>query len=109
LSLNWELNVMSKITKEKFLALLKESVKMSNNCMYADATKGDYYGSSLTMMSEAGVMTFGVVHSQDGNGARIFNKNMDTMMVVDEPILLKDFKAIQKLMLKINKQISTLT
>jgi hypothetical protein len=77
--------------------------------MYADATKGDYYGSSLTMMSDAGVITFGVVHSKDGNGARVFNKNMDTMMVVEEPIMLSDFKEVQKLMLKINKKISTLT
>lgn len=100
---------MKKISKEKFVTLLKESEKMSNNCMYADASKDDYYGSSLTMMSEAGVMTFGVVHSKDGNGARVFNKNMETMMLVDEPILLKDFKELQKVMLKINKKISTLT
>lgn len=100
---------MKKISKEKFLTLLKESEKMSNNCMYADASQDDYYGSSLTMMGDAGVMTFGVVHSKDGNGARVFNKNMETMMVVDEPILLKDFKELQKVMLKINKKISTLT
>jgi hypothetical protein len=61
------------------------------------------------MLSERGTVTFGVVHSEDGNGARVFNKNMQTVNEVETPILLSDYKEIEKIMKKINKRLSSLT